>query len=92
MHFAPGHLTTKRHLKKLDKTTNVNSVLHKRVETFLRNWDQVAPAYQHMKNEFLPATPTLTFCLKCAVDVEFSILEKHLSQIHGEVLYGAFLF
>ncbi|KAK9729694.1 hypothetical protein QE152_g15792 [Popillia japonica] len=87
MHFAPGHLTTKRHLKKLDKTTNVNSVLHKRVETFLRNWDQVAPAYQHMKNEFLPASPTLTFCLKCAVNVEFSILEKHLSQFHGEVLY-----
>ncbi|KAI4458616.1 poly a polymerase cid pap -related [Holotrichia oblita] len=86
-HITPDHLRTKKHIKKLNRTTNANSVIHKRVETFLRKWDEVAVEYQHMKNEFLPASPTLTFCLKCAVNVEFSMMEKHLSQFHGEVLY-----
>ncbi|KRT84117.1 hypothetical protein AMK59_1536, partial [Oryctes borbonicus] len=78
------HLTTKKHIKKCFRSEQ----LSKKELTYVTKWNELGAAYKKFRNYFLPASSTLTFCLKCGLNVEYNKLESHLIQFHGETSYG----
>ncbi|GJQ74416.1 hypothetical protein Trydic_g21287 [Trypoxylus dichotomus] len=82
-----NHIRTDKHIAKCFGNNGAPLSLSRKALAFLKRWNELGTMYESMRNDFLPASAALTFCLKCGLNVEYNMLENHLLQFHTGVFH-----